>query len=154
MLMLFISMQANSILNYIGIQKHKQMEKESREKNICLSFTVSTWHNIEKVNEDEIRINGKMFDVKTVQVQKGKIIVFGHYDDKEDELIANAKNMEKKKSEHKKNTKIDNTLFFEDIKTVVSRIYPVFHDRHYPLLSQTYFFQYHKIENPPPKHSA
>lgn len=154
MLILFVSMQGSFILNYFGVQKHKETEKKSRKKNISLSFTTSAWHNVEKVNEDEIRIHGQMFDVKSVQIQENKIIVFGHYDDKEDELIANVKNMEKKKGEHKKNTNIDNTLFFEDVKGSLANIYTVFHDRDYPLLSQIYFFQYHKIENPPPKHLA
>lgn len=40
------------------------------------------------VEEDEIKVNGKMFDVGRIQVLKDSVIVFVVYDEKEDDLLA------------------------------------------------------------------
>ncbi|HMT34359.1 MAG TPA: hypothetical protein PKC41_00795 [Chitinophagaceae bacterium] len=151
MLILFISIQGSFILNHLGLQHHKQSEKKATKKNIYLSFSTKEWQKVEKVNDEEIRIQGKMFDLKSIQFKQDRVVVYGHYDVKEDKLLANAKALEKKKQEQKKSASNDYHLFFEISNTTILKTSIVLSKKNYYLFSQQYFSQYRDIESPPPQ---
>lgn len=151
MLILFVSIQASFLVNKMLIHQHKQAEKKSKKKNIYLTFSAADWQKIDKINGEEIRIQGKMFDLKSVRFVGNEVIVYGHFDIKEDNLIAHAKDMEKKKQDQKKNSQYDLGLFIEN-----SAVASIPHHYYLSLIGcphylRNYLFQYNPIESPPPK---
>jgi hypothetical protein len=139
------------VWSYLGIQQHKIIEKKSNKNNIYLTLSSIEWAHIKKVNDNEINICGKMFDIKTVIIDKSQVVVYGHYDVLEDDLLANAKDLQKKKNDQKKNNVNDNTLFFEEVlfeKLIFITAYKV---EKFPLLRESSIFQFYEIDNPPPK---
>lgn len=151
MLILFISVQGSFIFNHMRIQHHKVSEKRSGKANIYLTFTAEEWENVEKEGDDEIEIDDKMFDIKSMHTENGKVTVYGHYDSEEDEMLAEQSDIEKKKSEHKKNTQAEFFLFFEKAIENNETVYTSFYKRNYAFVPKTYLFQYHWNESPPPK---
>lgn len=138
------------IWSHLGIQNHKRVEKKSKKQNIYVTLTSTDFAHIEKVNEDEIKIYGKMFDVKSVFIEKGQVVVYGHYDVKEDRLLAQAKDVDSKKNELKKSTNIS-VLFCNDIidfsldKIVYSQ------NQNKCRMHSSLLNQFLHIESPPPK---
>jgi hypothetical protein len=144
-------MQGSMTFNQACIAYHKKAEKKSAKININLSFSMDEWQQVEKENEDEIRIQGRMFDIKSIRFEHDRVCVYGHFDTKEDHLIAKSKE-DHKKGEQKKNSNPDQqTLFFQDLPIVESAVFTIHLKRDYPLLKQFYWFQYLKTENPPPQ---
>lgn len=138
------------IWSHLGIQYHKIEEKKSKRKNIYINLTSADWPHIEKVNDDEIKIYGKMFDVKSICIEKGQVVIYGHYDVKEDRLLVQAKDLDSKKNELKKSTNI-NVLFCNDIidfsldKIVYSQ------NQNKCRMHSSLLNQFLNIESPPPK---
>ena len=151
MLILFISIQGGSLLNHAGLYHHKQVEKNGSKKNIYLSFSTKDWQQVEKVNDDEIRIHGKMFDLKSIHFIQDSVIVYGHYDKKEDKILAHANELEKKKHEQKKQAAPDYNLFFEETNVVVPNSISFYVKKDYSLFKQCYYFEFINVESPPPQ---
>lgn len=140
--------------NQACIAYHKKTEKKSSKININLSFSIDEWQQVEKENEDEIRIQGRMFDIKSIRFEHDHVSVYGHFDTKEDNLIAKSKE-DHKKGEQKKGSNPDHqTLFFQEYITPVSLVFTDHLKRDYPLFRQHYWFQFQKTENPPPQQQA
>lgn len=75
--------------------KKKIIQREMEEKLEVASLqtiTVSVSDFVWLKKGKEILVNGKMFDVKSHQINGGKITFTGLYDDKEKELAATVKN--------------------------------------------------------------
>jgi len=145
-----MSMNSCMIWSHLGIQNHKRDEKKSKKKNIYVTLTSADWAHIEKVHADEIKIYGKMFDVKSVFIEKGQVVVYGHYDVKEDRLLAQAKDVDSKKNQLKKSSNVS-VLFCNDIidfsldKIVYSQ------NQNTCRLQSSLINQFLHIESPPPK---
>jgi hypothetical protein len=93
--------------NFIAknIQKHKN--------NIVLSFTYQEWQELKKVRADEIEINGKLFDIQSLQKSKDQIVIYGHYDTKEDQLKELSQDLKKKSKQIEKQNVAFSLLFCE-----------------------------------------
>jgi hypothetical protein len=139
------------MVNKMLMHQHKQVEKKSKKKNIYLTFSAADWQNIEKINEEEIRIQGKMFDLKSIRFVGNEVVVYGHFDIKEDKLLAHAKDIEKKKQDQKKNNHYDQGLFFENSSVAAIPHHHYLYLLDYPHYLRNYLFQYNPIESPPPK---
>ncbi len=68
----------------IGSLPHDQFE--------IFELTVHEYEKI-KVNDHEVRINGRMYDHSTPKIEKGKIILYAKHDKAEDSLIGFIKEM-------------------------------------------------------------
>ena len=88
-----------------NIQKHKN--------NIVLSFTNQEWQQLKKVRANEIEINGKLFDIQSLHKSKDQIVIYGHYDTKEDQLISLSKQLKKKSQQTEKQDSAFSILFLE-----------------------------------------
>ncbi len=88
-----------------NIQKHKN--------NIVLSFTNQEWQELKKVRADEIEINGKLFDIQSLQKSKNRIVIYGHYDTKEDQLKELSQDLKKKSKQIEKQSIAFSLLFCE-----------------------------------------
>lgn len=149
--MLFISIQAVLLLGKWQIIRHKQIEKHAKvNRNIWLTFSKEQWQSVEKMNETEIRIAGKMFDIKSQIFQNNQMLVYGHFDTKEDILLLKERDLQKKNRGHTSTTQ-DLQLFYEE------PIAPSFHSPIFGILNHTAFykasyrFAYCRAEVPPPQ---
>jgi|688.fasta_scaffold846253_2 hypothetical protein len=138
------------IWSHLGIQHHKIEEKKSKKQNIYVTLKSTDWAHIEKVNDDEIKIHGKMFDVKSIFIEKGQVVVYGHYDVKEDRLLAQAKDVDSKKNQLKKSTNI-NVLFCNDIIDFSLDKIGYSQNQNKCRMHSSLLNQFLHIESPPPK---
>ena len=138
------------IWSHLGIQHHKIEEKKSKKQNIYITLTSADFAHLEKVNDDEIKIHGKMFDVKSVFIEKGQVVVYGHYDIKEDRLLAQAKDVDSKKNELKKSSNIS-VLFCNDIIDFSLDKIGYSQNQNKCRMHSSLLNQFLHIESPPPK---
>jgi hypothetical protein len=136
--------------SHLGIQYHKIEEKKSKKQNVYITLTTADFAYIEKVNDDEIKIHGKMFDVKSVFIEKGQVVVYGHYDVKEDRLLVQAKDVDSKKNELKKSTNIS-VLFCNDIIDFSLDKIVYGQNQNKCRMHSSLLNQFLHIESPPPK---
>lgn len=77
---------------FITLQRiHREMKAKLRtlpEEELTRLVLSNEDYRKSLVEEDEIKVSGKMFDVGRTQVLKDSVIVFGVYDEKEDDLLA------------------------------------------------------------------
>lgn len=108
-------------LSLLSIASHKERvrhEIQFSKKNTYLFFTKEKWEQIEKIDDDEINVNGKMFDIKSIQVTSTIVEICGHYDTKEDNLLAQSKESEKQLI---KKVSFFQPYFFEKIEIFKSK---------------------------------
>ncbi len=138
------------MLNKFQLIHHQKTEKKSNKADITLSFTMQQWQHVERMGSDEIRISGRMFDVKSLIVLDGKFVVKGHFDKKEDGLLAKAKELQKKQ-EQKKRSQQDLKLFFE-LNTEGQIVKTTFFQKAVCFsYSTNYPFHIQMFDSPPPK---
>lgn len=151
LLILFISIQGVLLLGKWQIIRHKQTIHHTKvKKNIWLTFSYDQWQSVEKMNASEIRIEGKMFDIKSLRFNKNQVLVFGHFDSKEDRLLAKERDLQKKNKSQNSLTQ-DLQLFYEEPITT-SFDSPTFGSlNHTARFLARYSFCYYKVEMPPPQ---
>jgi hypothetical protein len=75
---------------------HFEMDRHENEKNISITVPASNIQWIRKGKE--LIANGRMMDVKSISIKNGMATITGHYDEKEEKLLAgfSKNNIEKK----------------------------------------------------------
>jgi hypothetical protein len=96
-LSLVIGIWILSVVNDAIWISHKKNNQKNNKQNIELVFSKSQWEQCTKLGAKEILIQGKMFDVYSTFVTDFQVIVKGHFDTKEDLLIAKYKSDQEKK---------------------------------------------------------
>ena len=118
LLSLFVCLQtAPLLLNYF-IQVHKQLvrqEIKNRTQLVSFSLTKQEWENSVKHGSSEIELNGKMFDLKEVAFTSEKVIITGHFDHEEDQMIKVAKGVEKKDQRSENSVAFQTILFCNEL---------------------------------------
>lgn len=95
---------------------HRQQVRHTVGKskaNRVLVLTQAQWDEAEKVRSDEIRLHGKLFDIKSMHQTKGQVLLYGHFDTKEDGLQATARALDEQNQMLKKSGFFA-FFFFED----------------------------------------
>jgi len=132
---------------------HKLQVKKnigSSKANRVLLLTQAQWDKAEKQGSDEVRLNGKMFDIKSIQQQNGHVLLYGHFDSKEDALLAKARAMDEQQKILKKSGFFA-FFFFEELPLMET------FRRDYPLAEKKYFSlcSFHSrvvpVDAPPPR---
>lgn len=69
------------------------------------------------MDKKEILVNGRMFDIKTIRLEKGRYEIYGHYDDKESKLLRLRKRQEESRNQHTLSQAFSSlqTLFFQEV---------------------------------------
>ena len=116
-LFLWILIQGIACMNTLQLWVHKKNEQK-RKVNYFVTIPESNWKSIKKVNVDEIEINGKRFDVKFVEFKKHELVLFGHYDTRENEIVKQHTDFEKKKQDQKQSDSFA-FLFYEKIENPI-----------------------------------
>lgn len=114
LLLLFALNQSATWFNATQIHYHRQQERLNKYPHInqILTLTYSQFKKAKKMETDEIMLEGRMFDVKSIQFTHHEVILVGHFDSKEDGLLAKAKEHESKNEKQNKSFKIP-LLFIE-----------------------------------------
>ncbi len=102
---LFLLSQGHHLLMEQVLRGHRQMVRQqmrSSKANRILLLTQEQWEKAEKVKVDEIRLNGKLFDIKSMHCEKGQVILYGHFDTKEDRLLASSRMLDDQQNVIKK----------------------------------------------------
>lgn len=152
--MLLIVFSLSQII-FVSCQIAIKMHKESTRNNanheplVTLTFSKEAWRQLKKISRDEIMLDGKMFDVKSIQKNQSEIKVIGHFDSKEDALAAKCDSSHKDNS-LKKNSFTFLLLFVETIdgfNFFKSKNYTAYHDS----FILAYLGNPLNIESPPPQ---
>jgi hypothetical protein len=104
-------------MNTLQLWVHKKNEQK-RKVNYFVTIPKSNWKTIKKINADEIEINGKRFDVKLIEFKNHQLILFGHYDTRENEIVKQHTDFEKKKQDQNKSASFA-FLFYEKIENPI-----------------------------------
>ena len=100
--------------------------------------------------KDEILIDGKMFDIKAITFEPNAVVLYGHFDQKEDGLFAKSKDHESRKEGKLKSYKIP-LLFVEDFKTPETLVYQPWKMNKYFIYSDSTLTVLPSADSPPPK---
>lgn len=122
LLLLFGASQSSTWLFSFQINQHRKQErrdvyKHNKENRV---LTYSEYNKLKFIEEKEILLEGKMFDIESVDFNENEVILHGHFDSKEDALLAKAKQKDSEKQENK-SSKFP-ILFFENITTSCSTV--------------------------------
>lgn len=150
LLILFMVVQCSFNFNTWRLLRHHAIDKNNRAQHTVLRFALSEWQSIEKVNDDEIKVNNRMFDIRSISVEEHEVIVTGHFDKEEDEILADT-DASHKKDACKKTEKFQTELFLETIDEPLARSNPDYAGEHCLTAIPAYFFMFSEIENPPPQ---
>lgn len=107
-----------------------------------------------KVDKDEIKVDGKMYDVQQIVVTNSSVTVYCLADEKEDHLIASYQNLEQSKSgKSSSNTTLLKLLSLVYLHTNQLETAPAFINLKTQFLSYNIAFRpaLLSIESPPPK---
>lgn len=139
---------------YYSAQIHQHRKREhsaqSRHKNLYHTLSYTQFMQVKRIAKDEIIIEGKMFDVKLIEYSKEGVILFGHFDQEEDGLLAKAKEHESRKENKLKNYKAP-LLFIEDFSFSESSLsLSLDFEKYYPFSEQIQSVC-QSADSPPPK---
>lgn len=104
--------------------------------------------------KDEILIDGKMFDIKSITFEHDAVILYGHFDKKEDRLLAMSDKAEEKKNQSKKVDGFDFTLFniITEYQNLLCKLNYV--ETRFPRINHNIVLQFYDVESPPPKYAG
>ncbi len=154
LLILFSIIQSIGLIYNYNIELHRHNEHSnenfSAKKNQFISLTLKEWSMVRKVNKDEILLNGKMFDVKSITYKQNNVLVYGHFDSKEDQLLSKSRDANSKKNELQKTVKISILYCDELLDYSVKPIYYIVDSKKQFLQSEFINISL-PIEIPPPE---
>ena len=154
LLILFSIIQSIGLIYNYNIELHRHNEHSnenlSAKKNQFISLTFKEWSLVRKVNKDEILLNGKMFDVKSITYKQNNVLVYGHFDSKEDQLLSKSRDANSKKNELQKTVKISILYCDELLDYSVKPIYYIVDSKKQFLQSELININL-PIEIPPPE---
>lgn len=129
-----------------------QLKVANSKKQVAMVFSKKEWNNLFKIGSQELKINGKMFDLSSMYSDGINYFISGNFDSKEDFLLENASNDVDEKSNLKKNSFSQNLLFFEEIHSFKLCQFVDLETKtgtkHVRIFSQSI-----QSESPPPKYS-
>ncbi len=153
LLVLFATVQLlPSLVNFSIRSHHSVMHKNlgMQKKIVRLQFSVHEWTNVKRVKAHEIEIDGKLFDIRSVEIEGNIVWIKGCYDAKEDRLSALSRDLKKKGTDLEKNKAEIGPLFLEEIIN-----YSFFKEHIEPVMyipfSHTPFASFLQKDSPPPK---
>lgn len=132
------------------VHQHRKSELKSKHTNAYYTFTYSQFQKAKRMAKDEILIDGKMFDINTITFEHNRVILYGHFDQKEDRLLAKSKDHESKKESRTKNFKVS-FLYFENLKFTEILTFRLFKDKEHFMHSVRVSSIYESSNSPPPK---
>ncbi len=154
LLILFIGFQLIGIVVNTNIQHHRNREQSCNEehakKNHYFKLNINQWTEVKIINKNEILLNGKMFDVKSIQFINDQVVIYGHYDSKEDRLLANAKDVNSKKQALQKTFKIAVMFCDEIVEYCIQKTYS-FKNNHTQNLISGLLLMNLPTDYPPPR---
>jgi mRNA-degrading endonuclease YafQ of YafQ-DinJ toxin-antitoxin module len=74
-------------LSGIRQEMREQLKHKSDEQLTLLTFTADEYRKA-KVNDHEVKVNGKMYDIARTVVQRDQVLVYALHDEAEDNLLA------------------------------------------------------------------
>ncbi len=95
-------------------QSYVQSEIQQQQNLYKIEISKQTWARVKRISADEIELNGKLFDIQSIHISTGKVIITGCFDKTEDKLIAVSKGFEKKEQNIEKQVSFFNILFCEE----------------------------------------
>ena len=84
---------------------HKEMREQLKhrpDESLTLLTLTPEAYKKSKVGDDEVTINGKMYDIARILIKKDKVLVYALHDEAEDNLLALLNEMVKRSSRDKK----------------------------------------------------
>ena len=154
LLILFSIIQSIGLIYNYNIELHRHNQHSnvnfSAKKNQFITLTLKEWSMVRKVNKDEILLNGKMFDVKAISYKHDNVLVYGHFDSKEDQLLSKSREADSKKNELQKTVKISILYCDEILDYSVKPIYYILDSKKQFLQSEFINISL-PIEIPPPE---
>lgn len=150
----FIGFQIARVMHYHNVRNTDPLYKNKLRDTIYLNRNEAK--TIVWIEEDEIRYKGKMFDVKR-QLERGdELLLVGHYDSKDDMLLAATFSFfddTPEPGEHKKDSV--RILLFDAVLYNTAqqlRYHLSFHDKHtYPFVNSFYKPELLEKSSPPPE---
>jgi hypothetical protein len=132
------------------IHQHRQAERKSKHRNAFFAISYSQFQKAKRMAKDEILIDGKMFDIKSITFEHDAVILYGHFDQKEDRLLAKANHHESKKGDKVKSFKIP-FLYVEEIEHQSDFSYLTIESSQHILFSDHLRSVLQGADSPPPK---
>jgi hypothetical protein len=154
LLILFGLNQSASWYYAAQIHQHRQAERKSKHRNAFFTFSYSQFQKAKRMAEDEILIDGKMFDIKSITFEDDAVVLYGHFDQKEDQLLAMSDKAEEKKNQSKKVDGFDFTLFniITEYQNLLCKLNYV--ETQFPRINHNIVLQFYDVESPPPKYAG
>ena len=149
---LFGLYQCTALLIHLSIERHRRYEhSEAKTKqNSYFTISYSQWKQAKKIKDDEILLNGKMFDVKSINFTEESVILYGHFDQKEDTLLAKAKEHNSRNTDEIKSLKVP-LLFFEAFNDSDLPFFNVEPSRETHFFAEATFSIFLSFDSPPPQ---
>ncbi|GBL35685.1 hypothetical protein EMGBS15_12800 [Filimonas sp.] len=153
LLVLFALTQIVPSLIHFSIRTHQamvQIKCPRQQETITLQFSLKKWIAVKQTKSNEIEIDGKLFDVRSVEIEGNLVSVKGFYDTKEDKLCAISKDLKRKGTDLEKNNAGNSVLYFEEpfhysfFKALVEPMM-------YETVSHAFFTSFLQKDSPPPK---
>ncbi|MEQ8363192.1 MAG: hypothetical protein RH948_10015 [Cyclobacteriaceae bacterium] len=116
-------------------------------------FTPAEYNKV-KVNDSEVKIDGKMYDHSAPKFENGKVILFARHDKDEDNLISFISNIVKSSKEDKKPAPSQLLSFFSlTFLSPHQLTFTVSQDKiqSFDCYSSNLLTQYFPVESPPPR---
>lgn len=101
---LFVLAQAAPGIFRLLLQQHYVMMQQgiARKADTVLLLSPGEWAAVKEVKPGEVRIQGRLFDVRQIQrMPNGDVELSGHFDRKEETMLARAKAMDRQSHEVK-----------------------------------------------------
>ena len=132
------------------IHQHRQDERKSKHSNAFFAISYPQFQKAKRITKDEILIDGKMFDIKSITFEYDAVMLYGHFDQKEDRLLAKANHHESKKEDKVKSFKIP-FLYVEEIENQSDFSYLTIESSQHILFSDHLRSVLQRVDSPPPK---
>jgi hypothetical protein len=140
-------------LSSIRSEMREQLKHIPDEELTLLTLSPEEFRKA-KVDDHEVKVNGRMYDIARIVVQKDTILVYALHDEAEDNLMALLNEMVKRSSKDKKPVpsqliQLLSLIFVPVDSQVLQNSAVVF--THATAYSETLLSLYSVIESPPPR---
>lgn len=139
-------------IQFLQLPLHRLFtKKSSKHPLIYLTLQKDEWNKaIHFFDKNEILIEGKMFDIKSISYREnGDIVLYGHYDHKESNLLSK-KNSTKDEIQNKNSILVFAFYFFEKITHKTLSKYLLIEPKKECYVINNYKYLYlQKVELPP-----
>lgn len=140
-------------LSGIRSEMREQLKDKPDEQLTLLTLTADEYQKA-KVNDHEVKVNEKMYDIARIVVQEDKVLVYALHDEAEDNLLALLNEMVKRSSKDKKPVPAQLIQLLTLLFIPVDNLFPQNNSvtlEHHTAYSETILSFASAIDSPPPR---